>query len=117
MPMHFIKNTIKIASTFLGIVILMNVAQSASFNSGKTKKKSSNRSTSLNFTLHKKSTSLITSNGFTFKGGVYTFNSQKSSFDIQLKSAYYSKGNNIYVQPLKHKVIISKFKSPQKPIY
>jgi len=101
----------------MGMFILLNVAQSATFNSGKTKKKSNHKSTALSFNLHNKSVHLMSTNGFTFKGGFHTLQKHKDNFDIQLKSAYFSKGNNIYVQPLKSRIIISRFKTPQKSLY
>jgi hypothetical protein len=100
----------------LGVSILLNVAQSASLNSGKTKKKSSHR-TSLHFSLNNKSKYLSIGNGFIYKGSTHSFNNEKNNIDIQLRSLYFLKGNTIYVQPIKSKIIISKFKTPQKPLY
>jgi hypothetical protein len=117
MSAHLLKNATKLLCTILGIILLFNAAQSANFNSGKTKKKASNKSSTLHFTLHNKSSYLSSSNGFSFKGGAYVFKNHKSGIDVQLKTAYFSKGNNIYVQPLKNKVILSRFKAPQKSIY
>lgn len=117
MKTQFCKNSVKVIYTILGMVILLNAAQSASFNSGKTKKKSSTKSTSLTFHLHNKSNYLFSSNGFIYKGSLHAFYNQNNKIDIQLKSLYFLKGNNLYVQPIKNKIIISKFKTPQKLLY
>jgi hypothetical protein len=116
MKTQFLKNLLIASYMLVGISILMDVAQSASLNSGKTKKKSSHKTT-LHFNLHNKSNHLLTGNGFIYKGSLHTFNSEKNNIDIQLRSLYFLKGNTIYIHPVKNKIIISKFKTPQKPVY
>lgn len=117
MKSKLIKNVLKFAFAIAGSVFLIHAAQSANFNSGKTKKKAAHKSSSsLSFNLHNKSNNLLSSNGFLYKGGGYVLKNQKSNLDIQIKSAYFTKGNSIYVQPMKNKVILTKFTLPQKQL-
>jgi hypothetical protein len=111
------SNSIRILYSLIGISIMLNIGYSASFNSGKTKKRSNTKSSALTFHLHNRSTNLFSSNGFIYKGSSHSLNSQKTNIDVNLRSLYFMKGNNIYIQPIKNKVIITKFKTPQKTLF
>lgn len=97
--------------------MVFSVALSATFNSGKSRKKASSKS-ALSFNMHNKSLNLSTSNGFLYKGALNNIKSHKSVISIDMHSLYFQKGNNLYVVPMKHKaVILDKFKTPQKSIF
>jgi hypothetical protein len=104
----------KLVLSALIFLVIINVTSAANFNSGKTRKKSSAKTT-LSFNLHNKSVIFSLSNGFHFKGSSNLFKNQKNGTAINLQSIYFQKGNNIYVVPVKQKaVILNKFKTPVK---
>jgi hypothetical protein len=110
------KFSFKIALVATFLFALINAASSSNFNSGKTKKKHSSRS-ALTFNMHNKSLNLSLSNGFYLKGGMSFSKNLKTDMIINMNSLYFQKGNSIYVIPMKQKVVLSKFKTPQKSIF
>lgn len=94
--------------------VMVNLAFSATFNSGGGKKKESGKSGLSKYNL--KST-LSFRNGYHFKGGL-NFSSAGSSYApiLQHNSLRFQKGNNLYILPYKQKAFFHKFKTPQKDL-
>jgi hypothetical protein len=110
---HFTKSLL--AGVFL--LFCVNIAISANYNSGKTRKKSSSRN-HMAFHLHNRTLNMSLNNGFQFKGSSNFFKHQQNRVSVDLNSIYFQKGNNIYVVPMKQKsVILGKFKTPQRAFY
>lgn len=111
------KISFKLLFTAVLFIAITGAAFSSSFNSGKTKKKHTNKS-SLSFSMHNKSLNMSLSNGFYFKGSYGFTSNLKTDMVINTHSLYFQKGNSIYVLPVKQKVVVlGKFKSPEKFIY
>jgi hypothetical protein len=109
------KNILKFSLTVFVILGALNVAHSSIYNSGKTKKRASAKS-SLTFNIHNKSLNFSYNSGYHFKGGITNLKNSKSGITLHMHSIYFQKGNNLYVLPYSQKVIIlNKFKTPQKP--
>lgn len=95
---------------FLSFCIL-HTAFSATYSSGGGKKNDSKSSASLNL----KTKPLSFSNGYRFRSGM-SFTNTTGNLVFKSNSVRFQKGNNLYIIPVKQKVIISKFKTPQKEI-
>ncbi|NCU06002.1 MAG: hypothetical protein GXC73_18715 [Chitinophagaceae bacterium] len=107
---NFLRNSLMIVSCFA----VFYSASSASFYSGGGKKKNTKSTlTSINL----KNNPLSLQNGFRFKSG-FTFSSTTGNTNSVVKGSTvtFQKGNTLYVLPVKQKVILSKFKTPQKEI-
>jgi hypothetical protein len=108
------KNIIKCALTLMVVCSVISASYSSSFNSGKTKKRASSKS-SLVLNLHNRSLNLSLSNGYSFKGSFKNLKNSRSGISIDIQSVYFQKGNNLYVIPVKQKAFLNnKFKTPQK---
>jgi len=107
---NFLRNSLLIMSCFA----VFYSASSASFNSGGGKKKTAK---SVITSLSLKNNPLSLQNGFRFKSGL-SFSSTTSNNNLVLNGTTirFQKGNNLYVLPVKQKVVFSKFKTPQKEI-
>jgi hypothetical protein len=107
---NFLRNSLMIVSCFA----VFYSASSASFYSGGGKKKD-NKSTLTSLNL--KNNPLRLQNGFRFKSG-FSFSTTNNSNVTTMRgnSITFQKGNNLYVLPVKQKVVFSKFKTPQKEI-
>lgn len=105
---------------FLSVILLglliVQIGLAASVNSGKNRKKSSAKKSSF-YHLNNKSLNLTATNGFLFKGGFQSLKSTGSDVTIHLHSMYYQKGNQLFVMPVKTKVILPKFATPKKTIF
>jgi len=89
-------------------------ASFASYSSGGDKKKDGKKSVIT--TLNLKNNPLSFNNGYRFRSGLSFSSSTSNSLVIRGNTVRYQKGNNIYVLPVKQKVIFSRFKTPQKEI-
>lgn len=90
---------------------MLQSAFSATFTSGGGNKNNSKTSTTLNL----KSSPLSFSNGYRFRSGM-SFTNNSNNLTFRSNSIRFQKGNTLYIIPVKQKVIISKFKTPQKEI-
>lgn len=103
------QNFLRNGLLFITCFAVFYTASSASFFSGGGNKKKNE--TSLNL----KTSPLTLQNGFRFKSG-FTFSTTNNSLIFKGNTFTYQKGNNLYVLPVKKKVVFSKFKIPQKEI-
>lgn len=110
------KYTLKTILTIFILSVFVQLASSSSLSSGKTKKKTTAKSTISN-SLYNKSSNFSLNNGFKLKGVFSTYKETDAQVTIRMQSAYFEKGNSIYVMPVKQKVILTKFKTPEKSIY
>ncbi len=106
-PQKILRNGILLFLSFC----MLHSASSASYSSGGGNKKDSKSSTSLNL----KSTPLSFSNGYRFRSGM-SFSTTSNNLVFKSNTIRFQKGNSLYIIPVKQKVIISKFKTPQKEI-
>lgn len=114
------QNSAKYSKTNLrtGLLVLMsfvmvNIAFSATFNSGGGKKKESGKTSFSKLNLK---SSLSFRNGYNFKGGLSFSSANNSRLLLQNNSVRFQKGNNLYVLPYKQKTFFQKFKTPQKEL-
>ena len=110
------KYTLKTILTVFVLTVFVQLASSSSFSSGKTKKKATTKTHSSN-SLYHKSSNFSLNNGFKLKGAFTSYKENAAQLTIRMQSAYFEKGNSIYVMPVKQKVILSKFKTPEKLVY
>ena len=108
------KYALQILLTAGLVVCCFQSSISSNVNSGKTKKKTTVKS-SLSF--NRKSLNISLQNGFKFKGTFASFKEEPDQYMIRMNTAYFQKGNSIYVLPLKQKAVLSRFKTPEKTIY
>ena len=106
---NFLRNSLLIMSCFA----VFYSASSATFYSGGGKKKD-NKSTLTSLNL--KNNPLSLQNGFRFKSGFNFSTTNNKNLTMRGNSITFQKGNNLYVLPVKQKVVFSKFKTPQKEI-
>ncbi|MBU6157878.1 MAG: hypothetical protein KGP35_02490 [Bacteroidetes bacterium] len=108
--------TLKTILTIFVLSVFVQLASSSSLTSGKTKKKTAAKS-NVSHSLYHKSANFSLHDGFKLKGVFSTYKENTAHVTFRMQSAYFEKGNSIYVMPLKQKVILSKFKTPEKSIY
>ena len=108
---NYLRNSLLLVSCFA----IFYSASSASFTTGGGKKKSTK---SVITSLSLKNNPLSLQNGFRFKGGLSfsSTNTNNNSLIMSGTTVRFQKGNNLYVLPVKQKVVFSKFKTPQKEI-
>ncbi len=107
------KATVRIGLVAMLCFVLVNIASSASFNTGGSKKKQSSKApANLNF----KKSPLLLQNGYRFRGGLTFTTPNKNNLVLNNTTARFQKGNNLYVVPYKSKPFFSKFKTPQKEL-
>jgi hypothetical protein len=103
------QNFLRNGLLFTTCLAVFYTASSATFFTGGGKKNKSE--TSLNL----KSSPLTLQNGFRFKSG-FTFSTTNNSLIFKGNTVTYQKGNNLYVLPVKKRVVFSKFITPKKEI-
>lgn len=104
-----LRNSLLLVSCFA----MFYSASSATFSTGGDKKKD-NKSAITKLNL--KNNPLSFNNGYRFRSGLSFSNSSSNKLVLSGNTVRYQKGNNIYVLPVKQKVVFSKFKTPQKEI-
>lgn len=108
-----ISTSLRIGLIAMLCFVLVNIASSASFNSGGGRKKQAAKSPIyLNF----KKSPLSLQNGYRFRGGLTFSAPNKNNLVLNNNTARFQKGNNLYVVPYKSKPFFSKFKTPQKEL-
>lgn len=105
---NVLRNSLLIVSCFA----MFFSASSASFSTGGGKKKDEKKSTISGLSL--KNNPLSFTNGYRFRSGLSFTQNNANSLVMQSNTIRFQKGNNLYVLPVKQKVIFSKFKTPQK---
>lgn len=94
---------------------MLHSASSATFTTGGGKKNDGKKTTITSLNL--KSSPLSFSNGYRFRSGLtFSGNSNANNLVIQGNTIRFQKGNNLYVLPVKQKLVFSKFKTPQKEV-
>lgn len=93
---------------------MLHSASSASFSSGGGKKKDAKNTVVTKLNL--KNNPLSFNNGYRFRSGLNFSNTNATNLVLHGNTVRFQKGNNLYVLPVKQKVIFSKFKTPQKEI-
>lgn len=105
-----LRNSLLVAGCFA----MFYSASSASYSSGGDKKKDGKKSVISSLNL--RNSPLSFNNGYRFRSGLSFSSSNSNSLVLRGNTIRYQKGNNIYVLPVKQKVVFSKFKTPQKEI-
>lgn len=105
-----LRNSLLLVSCFA----MFYSASSASYTSGGDKKKDAKKTVISGLSL--KNNPLSFNNGYRFRSGLCFTSSNANSFVMRGNTIRYQKGNNIYVLPVKQRVVFSKFKTPQKEI-
>lgn len=90
---------------------MLHSASSATFSGG-GKKKNTKKSPAT--ALNLKNNPLSFNNGYRFRSGLTFTTNTSNTLVMHGNSIRFQKGNNLYVLPVKQKVIFSKFKTPQK---
>lgn len=106
---NYLRNSLLLVSCFA----IFYSASSASFNSGGGKKKSAK---TVITSLSLKNNPLSLQNGFRFKSGLSFSVTNHNNLVLSGTTVRFQKGNNLYVLPVKQKVVFNKFKTPQKEI-
>ena len=106
---NFLRNSLLLVSC----VAIFYSASSASFTTGGGKKKNAK---SVITSLSLKNNPLSLQNGFRFKSGFSFSSTNNNNLIMSGTTVRFQKGNNLYVLPVKQKVVFSKFKTPQKEI-
>jgi hypothetical protein len=111
---NYIMKALRNGILLLGCFAMFYSASSAAFYTGGGKK--NNTKTAPASLTFKGKNSLSLSNGFRYKPGLSFSQSNKNTLMMSNNVVRYQRGNNLYVLPVKQKVIFTKFKTPQKDI-
>lgn len=110
---NYIMKALRNGILLLGCFAMFYSASAAFYTGGGKKNTTKASPASITF---KGKTSLSLSNGFRYKPGLSFTQTSSNTLMMSNNVVRFQRGNNLYVLPVKQKIIFTKFRTPQKEI-